>query len=146
MQAHIFLLFLLLSTVLCHIVWRYPAPRSSSSGLKTYPCGDVAYSGTQATTTFVGGRSYLVTWDETIYHTGAPFRIALSYEDDLKFNNLILVDHLPHHDVSPFPSTTITYTYNITIPNINCPRCTLQLVNPMTDKEAGKTRRCNNKS
>ena len=47
---------------------------------------------------------------------GAPFRIALSYTDDSHYNELILLDHIPHND--PGQQNDI-YAVDVTIPNIN---------------------------
>jgi hypothetical protein len=43
----------------------------------------------------------------------------------------VLYDHLPHNDGTSAPNE---YIFNLTIPDINCPNCALQVVNPMTDK------------
>jgi len=81
----------------------------------------------QPTTTLAPGE-LTVHWEEFINHYGAPFRIAISVGSDSNYDNLILIDHLPHMDVTGTPQ----YIFNITIPNINCPQCSLQLMNPMS--------------
>jgi len=111
-----------------HIRWVTPAPRSNIAN-KDYPCGADSFFGGQPTTTIAPG-TYTLHWEEFINHDGSPFRIALSIGSDDNYEEHILVDHLPHMDVSGYTQ----YYFNITIPNINCPRCGLQLVNPMTDK------------
>ena len=83
-----------------------------------------------------------VTWRETISHSGAPVRFALSVGGDCEFESLVLLDHVPHNDVDPTP---ITYRHTINIPDVDCTGstpCALQLVSIMTDKiPAGTT--CN---
>jgi hypothetical protein len=78
-----------------------------------------------------------VIFEESITHTGAPFRISLS-GDGSDDEVCILLDHIPHNDNSrPSSSDASTYTpYVITIeiPDVSCERCSLHLSNPMTDK------------
>ena len=60
---------------------------------------------------------------------GAPFRIALAFGDsDFQY---VLLDHIPHWDSNVSPKF---YKFNINIPDVNCEKCALQIVNPMTDK------------
>ncbi len=35
---------------------------------------------------------------ETINHNGAPYRLALSFNDDDNFNTHVLLDQIPHND------------------------------------------------
>eukprot|EP01118_Nematostelium_gracile_P001782 TRINITY_DN1184_c0_g1_i1.p1 TRINITY_DN1184_c0_g1~~TRINITY_DN1184_c0_g1_i1.p1 ORF type:complete len:304 (-),score=56.73 TRINITY_DN1184_c0_g1_i1:76-936(-) len=115
-----------------HTIWKYPLPRSSTSG-KEYPCPDPFWQTGDPHTTLKPGIVTLE-WEEYINHKGAPYRVALSYGDDNKFDDWILLDHVPHQD----SSGKNTYSFQIEIPNINCPRCSLQIINPMTDKENGR--------
>jgi hypothetical protein len=82
-----------------------------------------------------------VVFEESIAHKGSPFRIALSREGEDEYESCILLDHIPHNDAnSPVFGVESTYTktyVTITIPDVQCTRCSLQLVNPMTDKLAG---------
>jgi hypothetical protein len=69
--------------------------------------------------------------------SGAPTRIALS-RDGEDIYDCVLLDHIPANPASrPSFGQDSTYTqYRITImiPDVQCERCSLQLVNPMTDK------------
>jgi len=121
-----------------HMRWKCPSPRAESTGIKTYPCGAQTGNWTGPITTITPG-ILTVYFEESISHKGAPFRIALSIFDDSNYDQHVLVDHIPHNDAGPDPifnnpSTYKQYKLTINIPNINCPRCTLSIVNPMTDK------------
>ena len=87
-----------------------------------------------------GARSAVV-FEESIAHKGAPFRIALSNENEDEYESCVLLDHIPHNDNnSPVFGMPATYTktyVTINIPDVQCDLCALQLVNPMTDKLAG---------
>eukprot|EP00462_Mataza_sp_D1_P005008 CAMPEP_0175115360 /NCGR_PEP_ID=MMETSP0086_2-20121207/17515_1 /TAXON_ID=136419 /ORGANISM="Unknown Unknown, Strain D1" /LENGTH=242 /DNA_ID=CAMNT_0016395405 /DNA_START=52 /DNA_END=780 /DNA_ORIENTATION=+ len=121
--------------VSAHIRWVIPKPRSDGTGLKSYPCGGIAPSQTKVA---LAPGPMIVEWEETINHNGAPFRIAISTINDTNFDQLVLVDHLVHNDAGGGSFTNPKpYKLSLTIPDINCPSCVLQLVNPMTDKESG---------
>jgi hypothetical protein len=52
---------------------------------------------------------------------------------DMKKN--VFLDHIPHNDYGPANFTVLKqYMLTITIPDIACTKCSLGLVNPMTDK------------
>jgi uncharacterized integral membrane protein len=145
--------------VSCHIAWQSPVPRNSDSGIKgPYPCGNEApkYGDTNngyTTTTYSPGGN-IIYWHETINHHGAPFRIALSMSNnDNDYDQYILLDHLPHNDKDgggSFASPKV-YAYNLTLPDVACSNCSLQIINPMTDKQSpcsypyatSTTSRCN---
>jgi len=122
-----------------HMRWRCPAPRSDSTGIKNpYPCGAQTGNWTGPVTRIAPGL-LTIYFEESISHKGAPFRIALSIVDDSNYDQHLLVDHIPHNDAGPDPiydnpSTYKQYKLTVNIPNINCPRCSLSIVNPMTDK------------
>ncbi|KAL7461364.1 hypothetical protein ACHAXS_001783 [Conticribra weissflogii] len=147
-------LLLLLTQILpypsqAHSRWKCPPPRSSSTGIKTGPCGsetnDFGLSpdddGDQPVTEIYPGPLRVI-FEESIHHTGAPFRISLSGDgtDDLDAS-CVLLDHIPHNDCcrpNLYDESTYTpYVITINIPNVNCERCSLQLANPMTDKIGG---------
>jgi len=112
-----------------HIRWVHPTPRSQTAG-KSYPCPDPFFGAGQQVNTIAPGL-FQLQWEEFVNHPNTPFRIALSVGDDSNYDNWILVDHLPHMGYS---GGSAMFYYNITIPDINCPKCSLQLINPMTDK------------
>ncbi len=134
---------LLLSTVPflahSHSRWECPAPRSSSTGIKDGPCGSQplnTYETDTATDEIKPGPLRII-FEESIHHTGSPFRISLS-SDGTDADACVLIDHVPHNDCCQpefFDESTYTkYVLTIEIPNVTCERCSLHLSNPMTDK------------
>lgn len=77
-----------------------------------------------------------LTWEESISHAGSPFRIAIL--DEKEVARIVLLDHIPHNDESsPAPYVESTYTpykISVKIPDVNCEKCSLQLLYVMTDK------------
>eukprot|EP01120_Amphizonella_sp_Union-15-10_P003471 TRINITY_DN13889_c0_g1_i1.p1 TRINITY_DN13889_c0_g1~~TRINITY_DN13889_c0_g1_i1.p1 ORF type:complete len:279 (-),score=32.55 TRINITY_DN13889_c0_g1_i1:141-977(-) len=130
------LLFLYLVGLVCaHMRWKCPAPRSEDTGIKQAPCG--SFNDTTGHITEITPGLYTVYWEESISHKGAPFRISLAVHNDTY--SYVLVDHIPHNDEPPNPtyndpSTYKQYRLTIRIPDIDCNSCSLQIVNPMTDK------------
>ncbi|KAL7525441.1 hypothetical protein ACHAXR_001007, partial [Thalassiosira sp. AJA248-18] len=129
-----------------HSRWSCPEPRSSSTGIKTGPCGNEkndfdnplqATSGVDGSIVEIKPGPLRVTFEESIHHTGAPFRISLS-NDGNDDDSCVLLDHIPHNDCcrpSLYDPTTYTpHAITINIPNVLCERCSLHLANPMTDK------------
>jgi len=128
-----------------HIRFGWPTARNQNTGIKgPYPCGPDAFWGAgQATTTLNPGK-VVVTLQETINHHGAPFRIALSPNDDTHYDQYILLDHVPHNDAwgpNYGMDNPKGYTLEINIPDIDCPKCSLQVLELMTDK-LPKTNKC----
>ena len=99
-----------------------PTPRSDSDGLKTGPCGNVARTGTPMTVN--AGDTVNVAWLETINHPGF-YRIALSLSGDDGFDDNILETDIADVNCT---STPCSYTQDITIPDVTCDDCTLQLI------------------
>lgn len=114
-----------------------PAPRSSQ--LKQGPCGggadelrgDVVHS-------YRPGQTITVTWDEYVDHPG-HFRISFDEDGQDSF-----ADPASFEDVSGNPSVLIdgipdragggSYSQEVTLPAVSCDRCTLQVVQVMSDK------------
>jgi len=138
------LLLLLAAPAAAHVRWQCPTPRSSDTGIKAGPCGsdtnDFSISGEDELQTIEPG-PFRVVFEESVFHTGAPFRIALSGDgSDSDASTCVLLDHIPHNDnvpTRPFiynPSSYIPYAITVEIPDVACEQCSLLLVNPMTDK------------
>jgi len=76
------------------------------------------------------------TWEESVTHTGAPFRISVL--DDNEIERVVLLDHIPHNDAAnPIPgleSTYVPYSITVYIPDIQCEQCSIRLLYAMTDK------------
>lgn len=137
-------LIIYLPVVFAHSRWSCPEPRSPSSSIKDGPCGD------ETTNNFIVSAGDMaeirpgplrVVFEESIYHTGAPFRISLS-GDGTDADACTLLDHIPHNDLAVRPnfrdeSTYTQYAVTIDIPDVNCESCSLHLSNPMTDKIGG---------
>ena len=102
------------------------APRSTSAGIKTGPCGPAPR--VVSPPVLNAGSTLTVNWDETIQHPGR-FEISISQGND---QNFVLVktvqdtqdrtNDLPH-----------SYSTTITLPNTQCTNCTLQLIQVMTE-------------
>mmetsp|Transcript_13572 Transcript_13572/g.27564 ORF Transcript_13572/g.27564 Transcript_13572/m.27564 type:complete len:328 (+) Transcript_13572:52-1035(+) len=122
-----------------HSRWECPAPRSSSTGIKNGPCGSQPLSLYQsdAATDEIKPGPLRIIFEESIHHTGSPFRISLS-NDGTDDDACVLLDHIPHNDCCRpgfFDESSYTkYAVTIEIPNVKCERCSLHLSNPMTDK------------
>lgn len=116
-----------------------PPPRSPDTGIKNGACGAQNNDFSGAITTIAPG-PFTVVFEESVAHTGAPWRISLSADAD-DAAACILLDHIPHDDASS-PTYMADETYHrfqvtVDIPDVDCERCSLHLSNPMTDKIGG---------
>jgi hypothetical protein len=122
---------------------RYPNPPAEDSRqLKAGPCGvdnDTRTTDTSRISTFEPGQRITVTWKETIDHPG-HYRIA--FDDDGQDD---LVDPSGYDDIQQSPTLPVladgiadrsggNYSFEVTLPDVECDRCTLQLIQVMTDK------------
>jgi len=110
-----------------------------------YPCGSEPFWGPgQASTVLHPGKVKIIV-EEVVNHVGAPFRIALSPMNDNYYNRYVLLDHMPHNDIwgrnYSFDNPKV-YSIEINIPDIDCPRCSLQALNVMTDKLPSRDLKC----
>ena len=128
-------------SALSHARWSCPEPRSAETGIKEGPCGGDNGDFSNVLPVEIRPGPMLVTFEESIYHTGAPFRISLSDDgDDDPDRACVLLDHVPHNDDPPSrprmydESTYVPYAITVNIPDVRCERCSLYLSNPMTDK------------
>jgi uncharacterized protein (TIGR03382 family) len=114
-----------------HIKLDSPPPRTDE--LKVGPCG--AAGSTRGTTisTFLPGQTITVEWDETVDHPG-HYRISFDASGTDAFPDPVQPD-------DNFPTTLVDqiadkngghYTQDVTLPNMECDNCTLQLVQVMT--------------
>lgn len=111
-----------------------PVPRDPSTGIKTGPCGTLPKPAV-ATQTFTSGQTIVVQFQETIDHPGRYF-ISFSPANDLNFN-LYLLATVP--DIQDPASIPHNYSASITLPNISCTNCTLQLIQSMEEVPASPT-------
>jgi hypothetical protein len=108
----------------------------SSGGQKTPMCGEGTATG--VVTTFAPGETITVEWTETINHPG-HFRI--SFDPDGGDDGL--VDPAGYDDFYSAPTVLAdeiideggnTFSQEVTLPDVECELCTLQLIQVMTDK------------
>ena len=134
---------ILVRNTLAHSRWGCPLPRDPDPGIKDGLCGSwsTLLSSSNDTIMEIPPGPILVRWEEAVTHTGSPFRISLS-GDNNDSDACVLLDHIPHNDdsdpISSIASTYTNYSMIIDIPNVACERCSLHLANPMTDKEGLK--------
>jgi hypothetical protein len=119
-----------------HAGLRVPTPRTTDiragTSIKTGPCGPYA-PGTGARTTLTAGSTFTVEFDETINHTGY---FQLFYSEVRDTNFVLIQDRIPHSNAAPSPSfaNPRPYSTTITVPNVSCSECTLQLIQVMEDR------------
>jgi hypothetical protein len=121
---------------------RYPIPAlEDGSNLKQAPCGtagDHRTTDPSRVSTFRPGEAITVRFKETIDHPG-HYRIA--FDDD---GQDAFVEPASFTDIQAAPSCPFCrrnrrqsrrrIQVNITLPNVECTNCTLQLIQVMTDK------------
>ncbi len=134
------------SVVHAHISLDSPVSRyyQSSSGqadqskLKTSPCGasnDERTTNASLITTFQPGETITVSWKETVQHPGY-FRIAFDNDgqdfpfpgETLPSGVVVLADNITDKS----GTGGLAYTQRVTLPNLECDNCTLQLIQVMT--------------
>lgn len=124
------------ATAHAHISLTSPAPRTTDQ--KQRVCGSANSKRGTNITTFAPGETITVTWNETINHPGhyrisfdpcgQNFSIPESYNVDTKPTDPnVLIDLIADKAGG-------AYSQDITLPNITCDKCTLQLFQMMTDK------------
>ena len=114
-----------------HIEMTSPKPRTLEQ--KTGPCGVTGSTRGTNVTTYRPGETITVEWDETVDHPG-HYRIAFDDNGNDSFRD-------PSRPDDNFPQTLADqivdrgggrYTQQVTLPNISCTSCTLQLIQVMT--------------
>ena len=119
-------------------VSRYYLASSSEADqgkLKSGPCGvsgDKRTTNASLITTFKPGETITVSWRETVQHPG-HYRIAFDSDGQdfpmpgttVPSGVTILADNIPDTSGS-------SYSQTVTLPNIECANCTLQLIQVMT--------------
>lgn len=137
-----------------HITLQEPQPwlveDADGDPQKTAPCGGTG-TPTGAVTHYVPGETITVRWKETIYHPG-HFRIALTSDRSALVDPMIVVDGagnsvsaaIADPPTAPvlldglFPRTATsgssgrTFEQQVTLPNAECPSCTLQVIQFMS--------------
>lgn len=127
-----------------HIKLMDPPARHPDS-LKTGPCGVANDARGSAVTALQAGQTLTIAWDETIEHPG-HYRIMFNengFDFPVPANGADFCDpaagpvngvHCLVDNIADQPNGP-NYTQAVTIPNVNCTNCTLQLIQWMSDKE-----------
>lgn len=148
MLVHVLVVLLaVLAAVSAHGRWKCPTPRDAldssgnhitfdNTGNKEGACGPQSHNwGFGKVTSLKPGWTTLV-WEESISHSGGPFRLAILDENEVA--KVVLLDHIPHNDQSSpdnkDESSFQPYKMTVYIPDIDCKKCSLQLLYVMTDK------------
>ena len=102
-------------------------PRTTSDGVKTGPCGGVVRS--SVAKPYAPGTQITVEWEETINHPG-HFEFYFSEANDTGFKLLLTVSDVMDS------SNDLPHNYSVTIklPDVLCDKCTLQMIQVMTDR------------
>jgi hypothetical protein len=127
---------------------RYPSPTGAddSSNIKQQPCGrtgDARTTDASRVTVLEPGATITVQFNETINHPGF-FRI--SFDDDGQNAFVAPTTRAMVQTAPPFTLPTLldniadknggAYTAMVTLPNVECERCTLQLIQVMVNATA----------
>lgn len=132
------LLFCIIHTAQSDAVWVHPSPRlNTDSRLQEYPCGQGQYNDFSLTATTLRPGLNTLEFRETIAVQGAPYRIALSYDTDDRFNDFILLDQIPHNNLREWEPAVGDrfHQLQVDIPDVDCTtrNCALQLVQIAVD-------------
>lgn len=130
------------SLAAAHIALVSPAPRTSSQ--KAGPCGAAGSVRGANVTTLAPGATITVSWKETIDHPG-HFRISFDNDGQdfvvppnatatTEGMENVMVDLIADVQGGGLPAGGRPYTQDITLPDIECENCTLQIIQLMTDK------------
>lgn len=122
-----------------HLGLESPASRYGPDVLKVGPCGVGGGERTDTISYFEPGETIEVRWREYVDHPG-HYRIAFDADgtDDfvdpatmmeLYSNDAVLVDGIP--DEGPGQES---YSVTVTLPDVTCDNCTLQVIQVMYDK------------
>jgi predicted carbohydrate-binding protein with CBM5 and CBM33 domain len=120
------------NTASAHIALVDPPPRTTDQ--KEGPCGQAGSTRGANVTVLEPGATITVRWNETINHT-AHYRIAFDVDgnddfvppsgrDDLNNSPAVLADGIADMRGG-------SYTYQVTLPDVECENCTLQLIQVM---------------
>lgn len=146
-------LFALVGGARAHLELLEPVSRHGGDVLKDGPCGRADSARTDNVSTFAPGETIVLRWNEYVDHPG-HFRVALDADGDDAFVDPPCIAHCDtKSDPEPpvfGPVTTAPdmivlaevvadtdggeTTLTITLPDLTCERCTLQVIQVMYDK------------
>ncbi len=128
------LIVILSSTVtFAHTRLVFPTPRNNNAGIKTGPCG--GFSRSTDPTIVQAGQTITVSWEETVNHPG-KFLFALSMGNDAGFQSNPLGTMI---DTQNDGQTLHSYNMALTMPNVACDTCTIQLIQSMEENPNAPT-------
>lgn len=125
-------------SALAHINLDSPADRDCT-GEKTGPCGSGCAPPRTNVTALEPGSTITVRWTETINHPG-HYRISFDDDGDDAFQDPTSYDDIQESPTLPVLLDGIEdksggqYEAQVTLPDVECENCTLQLIQVMTDK------------
>lgn len=126
-----------------HIALTYPPPRTTMQ--KARHCGQTGLPRGTNVTTLAPGATITVTWKETVDHPG-HYRISFDNDGENFFippnatattvgmDPTVMIDLIADVQGGTLPAGGRMYSQQITLPNIECTTCTLQVIQLMTDK------------
>jgi hypothetical protein len=115
--------------------------RYGRNSIKQGPCGMTGGERSENVYTYAPGETIMLEWEEFIPHPGY-FRVSFDDDGDDAFvdpvdyydyytNDAVLLDALHQHDQVAFGTI---WQQEVTLPDVECDNCTLQVVQVMTDK------------
>jgi len=143
--------FLVASVAQAHLDLTSPTSRYGRRELKDPPCGTAGGARSTNVTTVEPGATIRVEWNEYTDHPG-HYRIAFDDDGDDDFTDPPCLSDCDSRDmvigIAPGDYTDATvladgitdrsgggdYSYEVTLPDIECDNCTLQVIQFMTDK------------
>ncbi len=122
-----------------HLGLDAPTSRYGPDTLKTGPCGVNGGERSSNVTYFEPGETIEIFWNEYVEHPG-HYRIAFDADGDDDFvdpptmtdlysNEVVLLDGIPDQG-----RDNRNYSATVTLPDISCDNCTLQVIQVMYDK------------
>ncbi|MGB5367937.1 MAG: SCE4755 family polysaccharide monooxygenase-like protein, partial [Polyangiales bacterium] len=122
-----------------HLGLDVPASRYGPDTLKTGPCGVASGERTANVTYYEPGETIEVRWDEYVDHPG-HYRIAFDDDGDDDFVDPTTMMEVDSNDTVLLDGITDKgqgerdYVATVTLPELSCDNCTLQVIQVMYDK------------
>lgn len=143
--------FLLLSPTLAsaHLDLLEPPARYDRRELKDGPCGIMGGARGETVAVYEPGETIAITIEEYIDHP-SHYRVAFDADGDDDFQDPVCIENCESGGATPVfaPSEggtiladhvaddpAITQTFEVTLPDVECERCTLQVIQVMYDKK-----------
>ncbi|UJR81208.1 SCE4755 family polysaccharide monooxygenase-like protein [Sandaracinus amylolyticus] len=129
---------LLPATVRAHVTMTSPTSRYPATEQKEAPCGRAGGTRTDRVTVLEPGQRVVVRWDETVDHDG-HYRIAFDRDGDDDLDAPVSMDgawitpagvEVLADDITDRGGGG-SYELEVTLPRVECERCTLQLIQVM---------------